>query len=211
MKQQSSEYVEAQIAAWKKKGKRTRILSYIILALLCTVVFSFSTFSRYTATVESYDEANVAIIALTEDVYTDGNATTTEYIDLDEMKPGETQEIFLKIRSAEDNIQTTPSKVSTVSQVFDVAVTADLNNLPLTYKIEGIRINDNGYNSYGTCSTTAALSSATVQDAKIKYGDNFIIYKITVAWPDTTDANKSYTYSGETERIKIVVTSEQDV
>ena len=79
----STEYVPSHMAETRKNNNRMTILTYVIFALVATIIFSTSTLSRYTAKVQSFDEATVVTtIILTEDVYSDGESTVVQAFDI---------------------------------------------------------------------------------------------------------------------------------
>ena len=189
-----------------KKRRRPMFISILLYALVATVIFSGVTFSRYTSTVTSYDSAKVAVIALSQDVYTEGACTSLATIDFTDMKPGDTQSRYIKIRSTSNNNGT--GRISDVDQVFDINVSS-FNNLPLTYTLSGYSSTNTQTCSYGTISassTNLSTTPITVTDGSLPYGDNEIVYVLRVDWPA---ANNNHALSTETERVTIKVTSEQ--
>ena len=190
-----------------KKRRRPMFLSIVLYALVATVIFSGVTFSRYTATVTSYDSAKVAVIALSQDVYTQGACTSLAAIDFEDMYPGcPTKSRYIKIRST-SNINGT-GRISDVDQVFDINISS-FNNLPLTYTLSGYSRSNTQTCSYGTISassTNLSTTPITVTDGSLPYGDNEVVYVLSVDWPA---ANNNHALSTETERVTIKVTSEQ--
>lgn len=196
----TSERIEAHIAMQKKKNNRMSILTYIIFALVATIIFSGSTLSRYTHTVQGFDEADVIVstIYLTEDLYSDSSALITQTIDLEGMIPGMTLTKYIKIRSATPNADGTPTKISSTPQNYAIEVSS-LGVLPLTFEISAHSMADGSQSGTMTGGSTAVVDGALIQD-----GDNSNIYKLQITWPESEENNNS-DYNGVTDRLTIKV------
>lgn|GEM_PF-5036049 len=198
---QSSKYVAAHMAESRKRNNRMSILTYIIFALVATIIFSGSTLSRYTHLVQGFDEADVIVttIYLTEDMYADGATELVQSIDLEGMTPGMTLTKYIKIRSATPNANGEPTNVSTSPQYYSMEISS-LGVLPLTFTLTPHSMaqgSNAGFINDG--------STVTVNEALIPAGDNSNIYKLEIHWPESANENE---YSGTTDRITIRVNHE---
>ncbi len=194
----SVKHVPAHMAESRKKNNRLSLLTYVVFALIATIVFSTSTLSRYTAKVQSYDEATVVTtIILTEDVYSDGEGTAVQAFDLGDIYPGGSVTQYIKIRSADPNLGD-PFEVSNIAQNYSIEVST-LGIIPdLQLELSS--------HSMAPGSRAGLFTSgdiATVDEGYIQGGDNSNIYKLVITWPENSP--NAMNYVGRADRVTISV------
>ncbi len=199
----STEYVPAHMAETRKNNNRMTILTYVIFALVATIIFSTSTLSRYTAKVQSFDEATVVTtIILTEDVYSDGESTIVQAFDIGDIYPGGTVTKYIKIRSADPNLGD-PFEVSNIAQNYSIEVST-LGIIP------ELQLELSSYNmaSGSRAGLFTSGEIATVDEGYIQGGDNSNIYKLDITWPEKYAAQPDL--GGRVDRITIRVTYDSE-
>ncbi len=196
--------VPTHMAESKKNNNRMSILIYGIFILVATIIFSTSTLSRYTAKVQSFDEATVVTtIILTEDVYSNGEGTVVQSFDIGDIYPGGTVTKYIKIRSADPNFGD-PFEISNIAQNYSMEIST-LNIIPnLQLKVSSHSM---APGSRAGLFTSGAMM-ATVDEAYIQGGDNSNIYKLEITWPE--ESANDIDLGGRVDRITIKVTYDSE-
>lgn len=177
----------------KKHMTKTRILSYLLLLTLASLLLVSVSYSRYTSNVSGTAAASVAVWSSQTSVPTS--------IDISGLTPGATKTYDFSITNTKDN------RVSEVSQEYSVTVETT-GNLPLTFALSP---QDNIPSSVGTVipeqNLTIGSEKVTASGGTLPHSvTETHTYRLTVTWPP--DANLTV-YKDEIDLVTLTVDAHQ--
>lgn len=175
----------------KERSRKSRLLPYLLLAVLVTSLFSTGTLAKYKSMFSGSVEMQVAAFA--------GGGKADFAVTLDEMVPGSTNTMQFTVQNFDGE------------QGCDVALEYEIQiettgNLPLTFGLIGINDNESASSLVGGLDSTLKATGGKLPFVSGTENKTAHKYELNITWPEgETDED----YSNEIDMVSVTVTTVQ--